>query len=192
MIHVHAVKPPPSVNQFLAGAHFIDSYRVTVASADLDALDAARGMLAQPPGWVVGLMALRNAIVKPFGLKTGHETDDRFEKVGIFPIESATPRRVVLGFEDKHLDFRVVVDVAEIGGASEVTATTLVRLNNRLGRAYLTAILPFHKTITRDSLRRMAAGALLLPRAGEGTPFPIDRRTDTAARTPPSVRGPAR
>jgi len=157
MTKVHAVAPEPGVDQVLAGAQFIDSYRVTVAGAGLDALDAAREILARQPRWVDGLMAARNAIVKPFGLKTGHETEDRRGKVGIFPIESATPRRAVLGFEDKHLDFRVVVDVVEAGGSSEVTATTLVRLNNPLGRVYLTAILPFHKIIVRAALSRLAA-----------------------------------
>lgn len=157
MTKIHAVTPEPGVGQVLAGAQFIDSYRVTVAGAGLDALDAARGMLTDQPGWVDGLMALRNTIVKPFGLKAGHEADGPRGKVGIFPIETATPRRAVLGFEDKHLDFRVVVEVVEAGDASEVTATTLVRLNNRLGRVYLTAILPFHKIIVRDALTRLAA-----------------------------------
>jgi hypothetical protein len=75
----------------------------------------------------------------------------------MFPIESVSPGRIVLGFDDRHLDFRVVVDVAATGVAREVTATTLVRMNNRLGRAYLTAILPFHKLVVRAMLADVAA-----------------------------------
>jgi hypothetical protein len=152
MTEVYAVEPETGVSKVLIGAHFIDAYRVTVAAADLDAADAARLMLAQPPAWVDRLMALRNALVTPFGLKTSLGADDHLEKIGIFPIESATPTRVVLGFDDKHLDFRVVVDVAGTGVVSEVTATTVVRLHNLLGRIYLTTILPFHKMIVRSSL----------------------------------------
>jgi len=151
-----AVKPAADVGKVLTGAQFIDAYRVTVARADLPAADAARSMLARSPAWTRGLMALRNALVTPFGLKTRAGPGDRRERIGLFPIESATRSRVVLGFDDKHLDFRVVVDVARAGVASEVTATTLVRLNNVLGRAYLTAILPFHKLIVRSMLSRVA------------------------------------
>ena len=156
MTEVFAVKPAPDVGEVLIGAHFIDAYRVTAATDDLDAVDAARSMLAQPAGWVDGLMALRNALVKPFGLKADAGPDDRRERIGIFPIQSATRNRAVLGFDDKHLDFRVVVDVVRAGVVSEVTATTLVRLNNLLGRAYLTAILPFHKVVVRSMLSQVA------------------------------------
>ncbi|SDR53041.1 Protein of unknown function [Rhizobiales bacterium GAS191] len=156
MTKVHAIKPEAGVSKILIGADFIDAYRVTVAAIGLEAADAARLMLAQPPGWVDRLMALRNALVTPFGLKTGLGVDDHHEKIGIFPIQSVTPSRVVLGLEDKHLDFRLVVDVAGTGVGSQVTATTLVRRHNLLGRIYLTAILPFHKRIVRSLLRRVA------------------------------------
>lgn len=63
---------------------------------------------------------------------------------------SQTPERVVLGFDDKHLDFRLVVD--STGG--EITGTTLIRTHNLLGRAYLAAVLPFHHLIVRAMLRR--------------------------------------
>jgi hypothetical protein len=156
MAKVHAVQPEPGIGQNLPGADFIDAYRVRVGGVGLDAMDAAKQMLIKQPGWVDRLMALRNAIVTPFGLKTGHETDGHIEKIGIFPIESVTPSRVVLGFEDKHLDFRVVIDVVRTGGDSEVTATTLVRRHNLLGRAYLAVILPFHRMVVRALFKNVA------------------------------------
>jgi hypothetical protein len=156
MTDVFAVEPAPDVGKVLIGAHFIDAYRVMVAADDLDAADAARSMLAEPPAWIDRLMALRHALVAPLGLKTEAGPGDRRERIGLFPIESATRNRVVLGFDDRHLDFRVVIDVVGAGVVSEVTATTLVRLNNLLGLAYLTAILPFHKLIVRSMLRRVA------------------------------------
>ena len=70
---------------------------------------------------------------------------------------SETPERLVAGFDDHHLDFRVVVDVAASGEGQEVTATTLVRTNNWLGRAYLAIILPFHRLVVRSLLRQVAA-----------------------------------
>ena len=41
--------------------------------------------------------------------------------------------------------------------AQQVTATTLVRTHNWLGRAYLAIILPFHRLIVRTLLRQVAA-----------------------------------
>jgi Protein of unknown function (DUF2867) len=68
-----------------------------------------------------------------------------------------TPERLVAGFDDKHLDFRVVVDVAAADHGRRVTATTLVLTHNLLGRAYLTVILPFHRLVVRALLRQVAA-----------------------------------
>ncbi len=59
-------------------------------------------------------------------------------RVGIFPVISSSAERVVLGFDDLHLDFRIVVDVTALDEtARRVTATTLVHRNNLLGRIYL-------------------------------------------------------
>ena len=76
--------------------------------------------------------------------------------IGIFPVISETPDRLIAGFNDKHLDFRVVVDVAAPGPFKQVTATTLVKTHNRLGRAYLAIILPFHRLIVPAMLRQVA------------------------------------
>jgi hypothetical protein len=63
---------------------------------------------------------------------------------------------LVAGFNDKHLDFRVVVDVAAAGPGQSVTATTLVMTHNLFGRCYLAIILPFHRLIARAMLRQVA------------------------------------
>jgi len=158
LIHVQAIRPARGIDEVLVGAQFVDTYGVTVPVAELDATRAARAMIEHPPQWVDGLLALRHRLVAPFGLKTSpNEISRGAETIGLFPIRSATPNRVVLGFEDKHLDFRLVVDVVEADGGCTVTATTLVRLNNLFGRAYLTAIMPFHKAIVRTMLKGMAS-----------------------------------
>ncbi len=45
---------------------------------------------------------------------------------------------MIMGFNDKHLDFRVVVDVVPPGSvpSQQVTLTTLVKTHNRFGRIY--------------------------------------------------------
>ena len=60
-----------------------------------------------------------------------------------------------MGFDDAHLDFRVIVDVARAGeGRSSITATTLVRQRNGLWRAYLVFVMPFHRMIVPAMLAR--------------------------------------
>ena len=88
-------------------------------------------------------MALRDRLVAPLGLKPAPASG--------FPVVSETPEQVVLGFDDSHLDFRVVVTVA----AGKATLTTIVRRRNWLGRAYLFAILPFHRLIARAFAARI-------------------------------------
>ena len=140
----------------LAGAQFADAFRVTVADVDLDARGAAERMFSRGPRWVEALLDLRNMIVAPFGLKTsGAGEPNAGGMVGIFPILSETPERLVAGFDDHHLDFRVVVDVAPANGGRDVTATTLGLTHNRLGHAYLTAIVPFHRLIAKTLLRQV-------------------------------------
>ncbi|MET0429751.1 MAG: DUF2867 domain-containing protein, partial [Microvirga sp.] len=77
------------------------------------------------------------------------------ERHGIFPVVSAAPDRVVMGFDDAHLDFRVVVDVVPEGRGRRVTATTLVRTRNRFGRLYLAIIKPFHRAIVPAMLAQV-------------------------------------
>ena len=110
------------------------------------------------PRWVDALVTLRNLIVSPFGLRTSapNETGTA-DIIGLFPVLSQTPERLVAGFNDKHLDFRVVVDVATSGGGRNVTATTVVLTHNLLGRTYLTLITPFHRLVVRAMLRQLAA-----------------------------------
>jgi hypothetical protein len=68
---------------------------------------------------------------------------------------SETPQRLIAGFNDNHLDFRVVVDVAADGTGQRVTATTVVLMHNWLGRIYLTVIKPFHRMVVRSMLRQV-------------------------------------
>ena len=103
-------------------------------------------------------MLLRDMLVRPLGLRTRHdEVVAQTPRIGSFPVLSQTPQRVVMGLDDRHLDFRLAVDVAALDAQRrEVTATTLVRTHNRLGRVYLALILPFHRRIVPGIMARLA------------------------------------
>jgi hypothetical protein len=150
---------PPTVNsgKLLAGAQFVDAFSLEVDGRTLDARQAAQKMFARSPAWIDALLRLRNMIVAPLGLKTSGANEKARETIGLFPVLSETPDRLVAGFNDKHLDFRVVVDVATFPDNQQVTATTLVLTHNLLGRVYLSIIMPFHRLIVPAMLRQVAA-----------------------------------
>jgi hypothetical protein len=155
-----AVRTAEPAETLLAGAQFSDAYGVRVADAGIDARQAAVRLLGSSPGWVSALMRMRNAAVAPFGLKRpGWTRANAARSIGIFPVVSESPERIVLGFDDKHLDFRIVVDVVTVDGGRRVRLTTVVRTHNALGRVYLAAVLPFHRVIVRALLRRLGRQA---------------------------------
>lgn len=154
-MHVDTIRPPADAGALLAGAQFMDAFSVVTDDTTLSARQAAERLFGRSPRWIKTLMALRDAIVAPFGLKTEKVARTSTNKVGMFPVISETPQRVVAGLNDRHLDFRVVVDVATTGSQQRVTATTVVLTHNLLGRAYLTIIMPFHRLIVRALLRQV-------------------------------------
>ncbi len=123
---------------------FIDCYSV---ESRLTPQEAARRGLALP-GWARALLALRNALVRPFGLKTGATTD-----AALFPVLRDTPEELVLGTDDRHLNFRIAVHRQGL----RLYMSTWVRPHNLWGRAYLAVVMPFHILISRAAVRRMAA-----------------------------------
>lgn len=153
---VDEIAPEIDSGALLPGAQFADAYRIAIDDVTLDARRAAERMIGRQPRWAHALLVLRNVLVMPFGLKTSG-AGNTADMIGIFPVISETPRRLVAGFDDRHLDFRIVVDVATVGNRQNVTATTLVRTHNRLGRTYLAIILPFHRLIVRAMMRQVAA-----------------------------------
>ncbi len=147
-----------NADQFLPGASFTDRFAIVVTGQSLDAATSASRAFGRRPAWIGALMGLRDLLVRPFGLKT-RDADLELERKGMFPVLSQSKTRMVLGLDDRHLDFRLLVEVSELGeGRQEVSAATLVRPHNLLGRAYLCAVMPFHKIIVPAMLAQVAKG----------------------------------
>ena len=154
---VREITPAADTGALLAGAQFVDAFCIEISDRDLDARRAAERMMARQPRWAETLLTLRNLLVAPLGLKaSGADPAAPRDMIGIFPVVSETPERLIAGFNDRHLDGRVGVDVTAPGSARQVTATTLVKTHNRLGRTYLAIIKPFHRLIVPALLRQVA------------------------------------
>ena len=132
------------------------------ASSDPDVL--ARFLLANQPAWIGVLTNIRDAMVSLVGLKTARQLmrlprDTDAERLKFFRVYSKSKTEIVLGEDDKHLDFRLSF-LCSTATDSQVdrtlTASTVVHCHNLLGRWYLSAIAPFHRVVVKATLRRAA------------------------------------
>ncbi|UAJ12676.1 DUF2867 domain-containing protein [Polymorphobacter megasporae] len=144
---------------FYHGADLLDAFAITVpmTSCDLDTI--ARIAFERPAGWIRALTRVSDTVVKCVGVKSsstiGAEAAARGPVIGYFPVLSTTPIELVIGVDDRHLDLRAGIRLRVTDtGDRELVAATVVHCHNRLGRAYLTIIAPFHRIIVRANLER--------------------------------------
>jgi len=140
------------VHQHLPNANHADAFCIPLPARDqraLDALIARRGTA----GLERVLAALRDLLVRPFGLKP-------IGKPAIAPFQllELDAQEAVYGVDDRHCDVRLSYTKRSGPQGTELVATTLVETHNRLGRCYLRCILPFHGLVVRRQLQRIAAG----------------------------------
>ncbi|TDR46691.1 uncharacterized protein DUF2867 [Tahibacter aquaticus] len=143
--------------------------RADSASAWLSAL--LQGFLDNAPVGVARLMALRNALVRPLGLRTSPlgcpvssllsaQREQLF--AGRFPVlaqrSDGRSAEVVLGADDRHLRFRSSVSV-EIDGAGRIRFSLATRVQplNLFGRFYMACIARIHRHYIAPTMLSLAA-----------------------------------
>jgi len=78
------------LRNLLPGADFADAYSRTVEDPTLDAIGAAHRAIEQRPGWVRTLMRMRDAMVRPLGLRTADDPSlARLTRIDFFPVISS-------------------------------------------------------------------------------------------------------
>ena len=117
---------------------YYDTYRI-IKSTNNTAEEIANNIF-QLPNWAKLLLSIRNFAVKFLGLKKGK-----------FAVIEKNKNEIVMGDNDKHLNFRVSVLIDKAN--SFIYLTTLVSYNNILGRIYFFLIKPFHKMICKAILK---------------------------------------
>ncbi len=168
MSHVESIPLPAAsrLHDSYETVDLADAYAVRLpgnATSDPEAL--ARFIFSGSPPWVSKLMAVRDTTVAVLGLKTSRQLRTLPEtlsgkRVGIFRIYEKSADEIVMGEDDKHLDFRVSVryepaDVAA-GTAPRAVISTVVCCHNWLGRSYIRLIAPIHRAVVKSFLRRAA------------------------------------
>ena len=142
-----------------------DAYSIDLPpGTSTDPEQLARHVFAHQAFWVSGLMTVRDLAVSGFGLKTikrlkSLNPEAAKDRVGIFKIYSKRHHEIILGEDDKHLDFRLSVYLVAQGETTignRLVLSTVVHCHNLLGHAYIVAIEQFHRLIVKSSLRRAA------------------------------------
>lgn len=109
--------------------------------------ELAKMFFALPP-WVVALMKLRNALMKPLGLKG--------EKIARGVFVDGIGRVATVSKKDRHQNLLVVFRSEENNdGNQKISFSTNVCFNNGMGRFYFALIKPFHTFICKKMLKRV-------------------------------------
>lgn len=148
---------------------YVDSFQSEFIDKgqNIDTTEIGKSFFTSGPKWVGKLLTLRNKIAGLFGLKTSGDITDRQkqldnfkcepgEQLGLFKVFSKTNNEVVLGKDDKHLNFRVSLFLdRQINNIDKKTLTisTTVKFNNWFGRLYFLPVKPFHKFIVPTMLK---------------------------------------
>ncbi|WP_342359699.1 DUF2867 domain-containing protein [Terrarubrum flagellatum] len=158
---------PPSesvVASWYKNASLLDSYSIDlIASEQLSMRELATRTLVNPPAWQKALIALRDAMVTPFGIKTSdtvRTSRESHDRVDFFPVHWEGKDEIVLGADDRHLDFRLSLLRRHSPTGASLIATTVVHTHNALGFVYLNVIRPFHHLVVRANLARSAQAQL--------------------------------
>jgi len=169
MAIINTTLPASSVlNQTGKKYDYTDSFQGTIADKEnkLQPVDIGKAFLSAAPKWMNRLLALRDKIAGIFGLKTSRNagrqsilarfTGERGERVGLFKVFDKTDKEIVLGEDDRHLDFKVSLFLdkcRENETEKQLTISTTVVYKNLFGRLYFLFVKPFHQFIAPAMLQ---------------------------------------
>ncbi|GAA4276170.1 DUF2867 domain-containing protein [Aquimarina mytili] len=151
-------------NSLLIGTSYdyTDSYCGNLNAGHIITSDeVGKAFFSSSPKWIGILLMLRNKLVSIFGLKTGDSSKKihnyRFEKgdrIGLFKVFDKNIDELLLGEDDKHLDFRVSLLLEPQSQHKRLIISTTVIFNNWFGKLYFLPVKQFHKLIVRNMLKQ--------------------------------------
>ncbi len=146
---------------------YADGYLMRLPdAAPHDVESITRAFCSVQVWWVYALLWLRNRIVSVIRLKAEGEgprrpmTLEPGTQAGIFRVFERNANEILMGENDRHLDYRVSVIVQSRPNAHYVMVATVVHHHNWLGRLYFIPVRPLHRLTVRGMMRAMFANAL--------------------------------
>lgn len=152
-----------AIKNALNQVDFNDTFSTTNHKDDLKTV--AHLIFGTFPKWVSTLMKLRNTLVKPFGLKVEMPKDYNVDyKVGsysgFFKIFDILDNELVLGADDKHLNFRVSIYNSK-EPSFNIKVSTLVEYKNTFAKVYMAIVAPFHRVVIKSMIKRAYKNAFV-------------------------------
>lgn len=152
-------------------ADYSDAFEGVFSSAGkISADDAMIAFWTQSPGWVDGLFALRDRLVKPFSIQpgSGRSKEKLAEAVraggsyGLMEVVGKSDCETVISLTDRHLKMYFAIKVSGCGPRERrLTFSTVVHFRNFFGIVYFYAIYPAHCVVVprmiKHSLKSIAA-----------------------------------
>ncbi len=148
---------------------YIDSFKGQFDDKfqNIGTTEVGKSFFSSGPKWIDKLFAFRNKLASLFGLKTSGKiadkqkiidnfTCEKGEQLGLFKVFEKTSDEIILGEDDKHLNFRVSLFIDkenENKTKKNLIITTTVKFNNWFGLLYFLPVRPFHKLIVPTMLK---------------------------------------
>lgn len=139
-------------------ANYIDSFKCEFTTEkQVSADDIMIAFWTSSPKWVGKLFTLRDWIVKPFGIQSGNNRNNRLFEEAIrnsgcyrfISVVEKSDNETVISANDKHLKMYFSVKMND----KKATFSTVVHFHNFLGRVYFYMIYPFHKLIVKAMIK---------------------------------------
>ena len=155
--------------ELIERAYFRDSYRVPLSRNELDIVDIFFGIFAHHPLWMKLLLIVRNRVASLAGLDAPNASEispcrdkDRYvvgDVIGVWPIYTLGDNEIVVGRDNKHLDFRLSVLKVLDDTEANVIVSTVCTVHNLAGKLYLFFVVPFHRLRCPEADGERARGA---------------------------------
>lgn len=154
--------PSDSLTNNYLPANYKDAFSCLFAyDQELNADDLQVAFWTKHPAWIGYLYAVRNGVVKIFGLKTDKGEGLRVESCvregkcsANFCVDAKAPKETVVKLSDKHLDAYMSIYLEKLEEHQKIiTVITVVDIHNWLGYIYFYAICPFHKLVVKGMMK---------------------------------------
>jgi Protein of unknown function (DUF2867) len=149
--------------QSLPHNNFADAFKCQLPQNQPQNIDSVtRSIFLTMPQWIKELLELRNVIVRPLGIKTSinaipsnaQEELKPGKAIGVFEVmDRKLNEEIMLGEDDKHLNYRISVQLKHEQEHCWVIVSTVVKFNNLLGQAYFVPVRPVHKIVVPAMMR---------------------------------------
>ena len=140
--------------------------------------DVIHAFFDSAPSWVHHMFTIRDVVASKLGLKTiSRKEREQMRKsfsiqpgnsIGLFKVLSKSEEEVIMGEDDKHLNFRVAFLLNALDAESyALHFITTVKIHNWLGKLYFLPVKPMHalvvKSMMKGTVKRIVKQSTSLP-----------------------------